>query len=48
MRRILKELRPFKKPLILIGIILLFLVIFTQVIPATRTTHANALTEPAM
>lgn len=41
MRRILKELRPFKKPLILIGIILLFLVIFTQVIPAIREMDAN-------
>ena len=41
MRRILKELRPFKKPLILIGVILLFLVIFTQVIPALREMDAN-------
>ena len=41
MNRILKELRPFKKPLILGGIIVVLLVIFTQVIPAVREMDAN-------
>ena len=41
MKRIIRELRPFKKPLILIGIILGMLLIFTQVIPTIREMDAK-------